>query len=517
MNARAISQAASLVLVVGLAAGSAFAQAGGDNTRRGLTRGGGGSNQPSQPAQDPPPQQPPPPQPPPQQPAAPQPPPQQPAAPPPPAAPAPAQAEPSRPAQAAAPSSGLITPRLPSSPGANQQYRRPNNSDGTTRGLTSTARPAPRAPRLPETVRFPSGIETSRAADTPRTSRPAAAAPGQSIGRRMFGGTPQAASAASVPMADAPPPAFDHTRRGLVRASPPPAVSGNSNDYHGPGHYDPPRRGRRGSHGHPYYRPITTVYTLPWLFGPIPSIAGGWGDTSQFGYRDYGGFTYPPLFGPQYAEQDVRGYDRIETFDWYGRGLYAWDNSAGYGPEPYIIEIPAVGVGVAEAISPAPLGARAFTVSSPSSGGVRASTRINTAYDVSPDFHASIDAAAQGEFSTAIFAMRRAAGVNPGALVGTQSTIAPTLAEDLAAAQRVRFALQTFQNPPQRVVSEADAKFMVAALHGALGDRPSAAAAARSALAAGDASLSTMLLDRAIRGERLDDSGPWVTGRPLQK
>ena len=130
--------------------------------------------------------------------------------------------------------------------------------------------------------------------------------------------------------------------------------------------------------------------------------------------------------------------------------------------------------------------------------------RVNTAYDVRSDFAASVDAALNNEFSASIYAMRRAAGVNPGALVGPGSPLVRSIANDPEATQRVRAALTMFKNPPRRIVSETDASFMVAALSLAVGDDHGASRAADDALAAGDSAMSTQLLSRAIRGEPLE-------------
>ena len=129
---------------------------------------------------------------------------------------------------------------------------------------------------------------------------------------------------------------------------------------------------------------------------------------------------------------------------------------------------------------------------------------VNAAYDVRSDFTASVDAALDGEFSASIYAMRRAAGVNPGGLAGPGAPLARSIANDSKMAQRVRAALAVFRNPPRRVVSETDASFMVAALSLAVGDEQGARRAADNAMAAGDGAMSTQLLSRAIRGEPLD-------------
>jgi hypothetical protein len=143
-------------------------------------------------------------------------------------------------------------------------------------------------------------------------------------------------------------------------------------------------------------------------------------------------------------------------------------------------------------------------------------SRVNPAYDVQPDFTAAVDAAVNGEYGTAIYTMRRAAEVNPAALVGPGSRAGQTAGANADMIQRVRYALGVFQNPPARVVSDADAQFMVGALSAALGDTDTADRALEDAVGAGDASASTALLRLAVRGERLDAAGPWMRGTPLR-
>jgi hypothetical protein len=67
-----------------------------------------------------------------------------------------------------------------------------------------------------------------------------------------------------------------------------------------------------------------------------------------------------------------------------------------------------------------------------------------------------------------------------------------------------------FENPPQGVVSEADAHFMVGALSAALGDNQTADAELGAAQAAGDISASTELLRRAVQGDNLDPNAVWT-------
>lgn len=140
--------------------------------------------------------------------------------------------------------------------------------------------------------------------------------------------------------------------------------------------------------------------------------------------------------------------------------------------------------------------------------------KVNPHYDVVPDFAVAVSAAASSDYSEAIGAMRRAALVNPEALVGAQTRLARDIAADPDRAQRVRYALNVFQNPPRRVVSEADAQFMVAAFSAALGNDDAAAQAIQTAKMTGDRSASTELLSRAITTDELRTSG-WTTGAPL--
>lgn len=140
--------------------------------------------------------------------------------------------------------------------------------------------------------------------------------------------------------------------------------------------------------------------------------------------------------------------------------------------------------------------------------------KVNPHYDVVPDFAVAVTASANSDFSEAIGAMRRAALVNPEALVGSQTRVARDIAADPDRAQRVRYALNVFQNPPRRVVSEADAQFMVAAFSAALGDESAATQAIQTAKMTGDQSASTELLSRAIVSDELRTAG-WTTGAPL--
>ncbi|MBY0263138.1 MAG: hypothetical protein K2Q20_12390, partial [Phycisphaerales bacterium] len=113
-------------------------------------------------------------------------------------------------------------------------------------------------------------------------------------------------------------------------------------------------------------------------------------------------------------------------------------------------------------------------------------------------------------------AMRRAAAVNPDAIVRPGSTLRRTLRDDATKAQQTRYALAVFRSPPGRVVSDADAAFMTAALAGALGDTGSARTSVLSALTAGDGQSSTVLLNHAL--DRADEPAPspWQAGTPVR-
>lgn len=130
-------------------------------------------------------------------------------------------------------------------------------------------------------------------------------------------------------------------------------------------------------------------------------------------------------------------------------------------------------------------------------------SRINPSYDVEPDVINSVAAAANAEFSSSIYALRRATLVNPGGVVGVETPLGSRLAGDPELAQRVRYARSVYMNPPLRVVSEADGHFMVAALSAALGELDTARNAVTAARAAGDSSVSTDLLGRVLAGEDL--------------
>lgn len=141
--------------------------------------------------------------------------------------------------------------------------------------------------------------------------------------------------------------------------------------------------------------------------------------------------------------------------------------------------------------------------------------RVNTSYDVWPDVGEALSATARSNFGTAVNALRRAAMNNPDAVVSPTGQFAKALAVDQDLAQRARYALNVYTDPPRRVLNEADAKFMVAALSGALGKTTEAREAVRAAKAAGDSTSSTELLARSLSRSGPSTQGPWVMGRPL--
>lgn len=143
--------------------------------------------------------------------------------------------------------------------------------------------------------------------------------------------------------------------------------------------------------------------------------------------------------------------------------------------------------------------------------------RTNPRYNVVPDFTFSVDAVAQNEFSLAVGSMRRAALVNPAALVRPDGDLARSLRSDPELMQRARYAMGVFQSPPSRVVSDADARFMVAALAAAMGDNDVARGAIREALGAGDAQTSTALLRDVLDDPSVTAPNPWTDGAPLKK
>jgi hypothetical protein len=143
--------------------------------------------------------------------------------------------------------------------------------------------------------------------------------------------------------------------------------------------------------------------------------------------------------------------------------------------------------------------------------------RTNPRYDIAPDFFVSIDSTRSGEYSLAVNAMRRAAMVNAGALVRPDGNVARALRNEPELQQRARYALSVFRSPPLRVVSDADARFMVAALSTALGETDAAREAIRGAVNASDTQSSTTYLQNALNDPSVTAPNPWIDGAPLKK
>lgn len=141
---------------------------------------------------------------------------------------------------------------------------------------------------------------------------------------------------------------------------------------------------------------------------------------------------------------------------------------------------------------------------------------VNTAFDVVPLFTQAVNGANRGDYSAAIYAMRRAASVNPSALFGPGSRVVSVVAQDEQWAEEVRRARGVFENPPARVVSEADAAFMVAALCAALGESQCARQSITRAQDVGDQHSSTVLFRRALDGDDFGSASPWTPGRKLR-
>ncbi len=141
---------------------------------------------------------------------------------------------------------------------------------------------------------------------------------------------------------------------------------------------------------------------------------------------------------------------------------------------------------------------------------------VNAAFDVVPLFMQAVNGANRGDYSAAIYAMRRAALVNPSGLVAPGSRVASILARDEELAEEARRARGVFENPPARVVSEADAAFMVAALCAVLGEPGCARQSISLAQQVGDRHTSTALFRRALDGVEFGSSGPWIPGRKLR-
>lgn len=141
---------------------------------------------------------------------------------------------------------------------------------------------------------------------------------------------------------------------------------------------------------------------------------------------------------------------------------------------------------------------------------------VNTAFDVMPLFTQAVNGTNRGDYSAAIYAMRRAASVNPLGVFGENSRVMRVVAGDAQWAEEVRRARSVFENPPARVVSEADAAFMVASLCAALGETQCARQSLSTALQVGDQHSSTALSRRALDGDDFRSAGPWTRGRKLR-
>lgn len=266
-----------------------------------------------------------------------------------------------------------------------------------------------------------------------------------------------------------------------------------------------------------YSRPTNYVYSFGggWYTDLFP--AGTWGYQTSW--------SYPSLYAWQYDTSPIYDWTPAQTYTTsYCPDVWAWsgcltDSTTFVTGGAWSIEQPPLLLGSGVTAIQDSVGAP--VIDQQTLEHLRAETRllsrINRAYDVAPDFGAALDGAASGDFSGAIYAMRRAAGVNPAAMVGADSRVARVMRDDRDLAQRAAYARQVFQNPPQRVVSEVDAAFMVGALSAALGEYQTAEEYLGAAQAAGDGSISTELLRRAVRGDNLDPSGPWVPGSPLRR
>ena len=322
----------------------------------------------------------------------------------------------------------------------------------------------------------------------------------------------------------------DHTRRDLLRSGAGGPTFGGST-HHGNGH---PGGGWNNTRNHSWNNSRNSSWNSHFNTSWNTYSSGAWNSHTSYSNSPYGWWStgIPSTlntFGAygndpwSYANWTYGGPGwnlpttyAVEPYQfsyepYLGADVWQFEHSP-FGPEPAFVRDPvALGsfsngvgdfggvVGRSEVNAPAPALIR---IASPSIGVKLWS--VNTAYDVRRDFTASVDAALEGEFSASIYAMRRAAGVNPGALAGPGAPLVRSIANDPEAAQRVRAALTVFRNPPRRIVSETDASFMVAALCLAVGDQQGANSAADDALAAGDGAMSTELLARAIRGEPLE-------------
>lgn len=426
----------------------------------------------------------------------------------------------------------------------------PATVDQTKRALNRD--PAPKS-RPIKVVQLPSGDDTARSRltnpptrdDARRGTFPVAASgvsaratppasPTSSSSIVLASGL-QAAGAASIARSS------DNTRRNLVKPIPSWNGGGGGGDgnWNGHGHHGNGHQGNgwnhNSGHGHgwggnswnngwndTYYGnswygtsgiyhdpwtnwssgiPTGTLYSFggfgrdPWSYSTFSYGGPGWYPYTDFSVQPYE-FSYQPYLGQDVWQLDSSGYS-VGTLGAYG-DPYATANYSGGLPST-TVTVPEIET--TSVIPPVE---------------VRSLPRVNPSYDVRGDFSAAVEAALNGEFSSSVYAMRKAAGTNPGGLVGRDSLAGRSIANDGAWAQRVRAALLVFRDPPRRVVSETDAQFMVGALSAAMGNSDEARAAVDSAIIAGDAAVSTHLLGQAVRGEPLEAVSPWVTGRPAK-
>ncbi len=306
----------------------------------------------------------------------------------------------------------------------------------------------------------------------------------------------------------------DHTRSTLVRTSNDgPTFGGSHHDWNGNGNGGGWTWG--GSGCATWTNGCATCWPTAWNTVPNTTYYTGWWSsgipsTLQTGCNDpwsYATFSYG---GPGWnlpATYEVPPYSF--TYEPYlGADVWQFEQSPFVGAPAFVggpVFLGGFSSGLADAGSSAPAAASAMAEPapeplrySPQSFDVKL-WHVNPAYDVRSDFNASVDAALQGEFSTAIYAMRRAASVNPGALASPAAPVVRSVASDAETSRRVWAAMAVFRHAPVRVVSETDAAFMTAALMAAVGDGDGARRATDDAMQAGDGAMSTQMLAWAIR------------------
>jgi hypothetical protein len=422
------------------------------------------------------------------------------------------------------------------------------------------ARPIIRAPRTgPEIMSLPSGVDTMR-----RAGSHSWLANGASIGRslpsrsttpigiRLPSGTDTARAHAAnrapsfdvrPPSAPAPAIRFDAAGApahifGDSTGRPPGIISSNARDsgrgsrpgdwgrerghdgrddhhdrsdhsHHRSGH------GSRGGFGIGFTYPYTCSYPTNYAY----NLGGPW-YTDLFPAGTWGYHT--GLYAWQYDTSPIYTWDTSPTYSTaWCPDAWAWSDCLSPSSTTFVTggtytipSLPVIGNAVvlggvqSAPATPAP---DANSVSAEQRrADARLLSRINPHYDALPDFDSAVQAAAVGDYTASIYAMRRAAGVNPAALMGAGTPVSTAIRVDQTVAQNARYARQVFENPPQGVVSEADAHFMVGALSAALGDNQTADAELGAAQAAGDISASTELLRRAVQGDNLDPNAVWT-------